>query len=451
MGARALLLLVLLALPAFAQYEVLRAQIDGRPVRAWLATAPRLGAVQLEVEGAVKPLSVTCDMPAMPRMAARTFPFKGPTATLEFTMKGLWRLDFRFEGERHLAARLIVQGGGVGSQGTVSSLSGEACGPGVPAGAAVRVQVLAGKLHVGESRVRIALPPGPAPAEVPVSVQMPAMPMAAPLRTASRQPDGSYLATLPLSMPGVWHVWVDVEGRALGPVVLVVDEPAPPSPSLLLLGLALVLAWPLRRHLPALLVVVAALVAGLVLERYRPAPEVMAMDMSRPDLGMGEMTAPLPVPEATVTLRTLALGRTYPLEGVPLSERDNLWPGKEVRVDGKPGRITEISGLAEGRLISVWVEPPGRTVTLAEPTPPALCVPRTAVQGDGVFVIEEVARVRTARRRRVSLGRTDGSYIQVLTGLREGETVVAEAGPGLRDGTIVTAGRWERGVLVPVE
>jgi len=451
MGARVLLLVVLLALPALAQLEILRGQVDGKPVRAWLAAPPRLGPARLEVDG-LKPVSVTCDMPAMPRMAARTFPFNGSTANLEFGMKGLWQLDFRFENERHLIARVVVAGGS-GSSGTLSSGSGEACGPGVPAGAAMKVQVLGGQLRAGENRLRLELPPGPTPQDVPVSVQMPAMPMAVPVRTAHRQADGSYALSVPLTMPGVWHLWADVEGRPLGPVVLVLGDPTRTSASLVLLVLALLAAWPLRRHLPALSVVVAALAAGFVLERYQPAPEAMTMDMSRPDLGMGAMTAPMPVLETTVTRRALAVRQTWRGEiRVPVGERELFWTGRPVQVDGRPGRVTGVSGLAQGGLVSVWVEPAGRITTLLERLPAALCVPRTAVQGDSVFVVEELARVRTARRRRISLGRSDDLYIQVLSGLREGETVVAQAEPDLRDGLVVTPGaRGPGGLLVPAE
>jgi hypothetical protein len=172
---------------------------------------------------------------------------------------------------------------------------------------------------------------------------------------------------------------------------------------------------------------------------------------------MGELTAPLPVLEATVTRRALDLGLSYPARAgeirIPVSEREKFWPGRPVQVDRRPGRVTGVSGLAEGGLLAVWVAPAGSTVTLPEPAPPALCVPRAAVQADSVYVIEDVARVRTARRRRVSLGRSDASYTQVLSGVREGEVVVAQAEPGLRDGTVVTPGTWGTGayrkVLVP--
>lgn len=429
MGARVLLLVLLLALPALAQFEVLRGQVDGRPVRAWLAAPPQVGPAFLETEGS--PLTVTADMPAMPRMTPLVSRVKDGKAELVFPMPGLWRLDLRFEGERHLVTRFAVKA-------ATSSSAGELCGPAGPDGV-LKVEV--GTLKVGENRLRLVLPPGPP--EVPVSVTMPAMPMAIPPRIAQRQADGSYLVYVPLTMPGVWHLRAEVEGRVLGPVALVLSEPVRPSPSRFLLGWALVaLVLGRRRFLPPVLVVVAALVAGLFLERYHPSLDAMPMDMGRADLGMGGLTAPLPVREATATRRRLDFGTDYPASGgvfgLPVADRETVRPGLTVLVEGRPGRVTAVSALVVHGKLDVWFQPPGTTVRVPEEIlGMGLCVPRGAVREGGVFVIESVAGVRLARWRKVSLGRSDATYTQVLGGLREGEVVVASPEEGLLDGTLV--------------
>ena len=77
------------------------------------------------------------------------------------------------------------------------------------------------------------------------------------------------------------------------------------------------------------------------------------------------------------------------------------------------------------------------TMLLAHSTEPALLAPRTAVarQGDRawVFVLENGC----AQKRPVTLGKENGSQVQVLSGLQEGERLIVSSHQTLRDGIAV--------------
>ncbi len=75
--------------------------------------------------------------------------------------------------------------------------------------------------------------------------------------------------------------------------------------------------------------------------------------------------------------------------------------------------------------------------SFGEGTREVLMIPKSAVMEQGqlqsVFAIEN----KIARTRLVTLGATAGDRIEVLSGLSDGETIVAPAPAGLRDGTAV--------------
>jgi multidrug efflux pump subunit AcrA (membrane-fusion protein) len=81
--------------------------------------------------------------------------------------------------------------------------------------------------------------------------------------------------------------------------------------------------------------------------------------------------------------------------------------------------------------------------------PNVLSVPLDAVQtGVGqpsVYVIDEVAGTRVAHRKPVTTGASSDTYIEIVSGLREGQKVVAVADDTLQDGSIVTLGAWGTG------
>ena len=67
----------------------------------------------------------------------------------------------------------------------------------------------------------------------------------------------------------------------------------------------------------------------------------------------------------------------------------------------------------------------------------ALTVPLSAMSDNRQFVFVETAE-NTLERRKISTGTDDGTYIEILSGLREGETVITSATKGLEDGMKVT-------------
>ena len=67
----------------------------------------------------------------------------------------------------------------------------------------------------------------------------------------------------------------------------------------------------------------------------------------------------------------------------------------------------------------------------------ALSVPLSAVSDNRQFVFVETPE-KTLERRKISTGMDDGKYIEILSGLSEGETVITSATKGLEDGMKVT-------------
>ena len=68
----------------------------------------------------------------------------------------------------------------------------------------------------------------------------------------------------------------------------------------------------------------------------------------------------------------------------------------------------------------------------------ALTAPLAAMSDTGKQYVFVVTPENTLERRKVSTGADDGKYIEVITGLREGETVVTSATKGLEEGMKVT-------------
>ena len=67
----------------------------------------------------------------------------------------------------------------------------------------------------------------------------------------------------------------------------------------------------------------------------------------------------------------------------------------------------------------------------------ALTVPLAALSDNRQYVFV-VTPENTLERRKVSIGSDDGKYVEILTGLSEGETVITSATKGLEDGAKVT-------------
>ena len=67
----------------------------------------------------------------------------------------------------------------------------------------------------------------------------------------------------------------------------------------------------------------------------------------------------------------------------------------------------------------------------------ALTVPLSALSDNNQYVFI-ITSENTLDRRKVSTGANDGRYVEILTGLKEGETVITSATKGLEEGTKVT-------------
>ena len=67
----------------------------------------------------------------------------------------------------------------------------------------------------------------------------------------------------------------------------------------------------------------------------------------------------------------------------------------------------------------------------------ALTVPLSAVTGQNREALFVVTPENTLERRAVNVGSDDGTYIEILEGLKEGETVVTSATTGLENGVKV--------------
>ena len=67
----------------------------------------------------------------------------------------------------------------------------------------------------------------------------------------------------------------------------------------------------------------------------------------------------------------------------------------------------------------------------------ALTIPLSAVSDNRQYVFVETAQ-NTLERRKISVGADDGKFIEILSGLREGEVVITSATKGLEEGMKVT-------------
>jgi len=149
------------------------------------------------------------------------------------------------------------------------------------------------------------------------------------------------------------------------------------------------------------------------------------------------------------TVRVEALGPSLePLQpGSPVTVLDGMGAVRARLVSGEPpaavisNRMAPSKGMGPapkntdsppmfvlGQEVTLRCQVASRTATL--------CVPRAAVTGQTVFVVEQ----GRARRRAVETGLSNESQTEILSGLREGEVIVAVADPDLQDGSAVVPG-----------
>ncbi|HRD29387.1 MAG TPA: efflux RND transporter periplasmic adaptor subunit [Caulobacter sp.] len=132
-------------------------------------------------------------------------------------------------------------------------------------------------------------------------------------------------------------------------------------------------------------------------------------------------------------------------EGAPIQARADAWPseafqGRIARLDSRIDAATRaITARAEfpnpGRRIK-----PGMLmrVSIAHGARQGLAVPEAAVQFEGdqafVFVITPRADGFSARKQAVETGVTEGGFVEITTGLRAGDRVVADGLNRIQDG-----------------
>lgn len=604
--------LLLLSGPALGQeVELLKGQAGLYPLRATLSQPAAVGPAHLVVElGKPKELfklppsrhtpapgeeappspeprelavSVVLEMPDM--LSTKPTSLKlTPTAPNRFegdvliTMRGDWRVQFVVqtpEGEFRPLAKFKV---GPGDPAASSAKGGlELCDPSQGETIPLKIRSFPDPARVGPNRLRIELPEN-VTVPVMVGVDMPGLALGIPPREALRQDDGSYEALIDLPMAGYWQLRVDLNGRALPPFALTVEEPPTRGPSrallpVVMLGFIPVLLFFVLRQRSTLkpvamgaMLLLVTLTAGAAIESAWPSRHSMEMDMFAFDLGLGHLSAPLPILEARLEKTPFVTTKDYPAtvvtaqeslvvssrtgvlsdlapvgdfvragevvarvdsepvrapsQGVVvqarvtngsrveagsaflrlsdprtvavraralLSDRDMLQAGLPVEVVGSDGRtskgkLTLVSAISDGREFEIEAvldntRPRGsahRELEAKAPSPrvdlgtfafgqnvilkvglegprSTITVPREAVRetADGeprVFLVTQVAGHRVAREQKVTLGETNETHVQVLSGLTEGQVIVAKLEPSLRDGDVVTRATLGEGV-----
>lgn len=603
--------LLLLSGPGLGQeYELLKGQAGLYPLRATLSKPATVGPAHLVVElGKPKELfklppsrhtpapgeppptpepreltvSVVMEMPDM--LSTKPTSVKlTPTAANRFegdvliTMRGDWRVQFVVqtpEGEFRPLAKFKVGPG----EPAVSSTDGglELCDPSQGETIPLKIRSFPDPARVGQNRVRIELPEN-VTVPVMVGVDMPGLALGIPPSEAMRQDDGSYEAIIDLPMAGYWQLRVDLNGRALPPFALTVEESSTRGPSRALLpmaiaGLVPILLFVVLRKRSALKPVVmgvalllVTLTLGTAIESAWPSRHSMEMDMLAFDMGLGHLSAPLPVLEArlektpfvttkdyratvvaakesmVVSSRAGVLSDLAPVgsfvragdlvarvgsepvrassQGVVvqvmltsgatveagsalmslsdprtvavraralLSDRDMLQAGLPVEAVGgdgqtSKGKLSLVSAVSDGHGFAIEAVLDNtrargaahRELEAKAPSPPVdlgtftigqnvilkvglegplstISVPREAVRetADGeprVFLVTQVAGHRVARAQKVTLGVSNETHVQILSGLTEGQVIVAKLEPSLQDGDVVTRAILGEGV-----
>jgi RND family efflux transporter MFP subunit len=175
---------------------------------------------------------------------------------------------------------------------------------------------------------------------------------------------------------------------------------------------------------------------GLIVNRY--ADNAQQVSVNEPVLRISDfepLLCPIWVPERD--LSRLRIGQPAWLEV-------ESWP--EERFPARVLRISPVVDAATGT-IKVTLEAtaprrlrPGmfaRVFLEAETRAEALVIPKSALSLESIGDIVYVADGSIASRREVTLGYEEGDFVEVLSGLREGESVVVVGQDGLSDGTPV--------------
>lgn len=349
------------------EFELLQGQAGLYPLRATLREPAAVGPAHLVVElGQPKELfklppsqhtpapreeppakprelavSVVLEMPDMPSAKPTSVKLTS-TAPNRFegdvliTMKGDWRAQFVVQtpqGEFRPLARFKVGSGSVSGKTAQGGL--ELCDPDQSENIPLTIRSFPEQPRVGKNLLRIELP-GDVTMPVMVGVSMPGSAVGIPPREAVRQEDGSYQALIHLPMAGYWQVRVDLNGRALPPFALTVEQTDTPGENralLPLIGGALVpillwVFWRRRGHFKPVLagavLLLGTVALGAAIETAWPSRHSMEMemDMLAFDMGLGHLTAPLPVLESKLVKTPFVTTKSY--SAVVGPQRQNL-------------------------------------------------------------------------------------------------------------------------------
>lgn len=174
--------------------------------------------------------------------------------------------------------------------------------------------------------------------------------------------------------------------------------------------------------------------SGLIVERYVKFAETVASNQPLFRLSDFEpLLCPIQVPERE-------LARLQPEQQAYLTVE--AWP--EERFAARVLRVSPVVDAATGTIrVTLEVEPrgllrPGMFASVflqTEVHARALVIPRSALALDSIGDAVYVAAGAVAARRDVELGVREGSYVEILAGLEEGESVISIGQDALSDGT----------------
>jgi RND family efflux transporter MFP subunit len=116
---------------------------------------------------------------------------------------------------------------------------------------------------------------------------------------------------------------------------------------------------------------------------------------------------------------------------VPSADRQKATVRVRIAFDGLDPRILPDMG------VKVAFLPEARPEASEAPAAPRMLVPQAAVQSVGGQSVVFVVKGEAAERRAVRTGATEGTQVEVLSGLAAGERVVVEGGASLTDGARV--------------
>jgi hypothetical protein len=458
---------------------------------------------------------VRAGMPSMPAMQLAPVDLVASSpgryqGAVDLSMPGAWLLDVSIAGPPgtgHLAVPLTVAEDESAAPPTASPSPTES-----PSGSPTESRTGSGRIprivvrapsppSVGAATFDVEVTPADEGLHVWGGLTMPGMTMYVAPREATRIGPGRYALDVPLTMAGLWRLTVDVDRGANRVARQSVDVTVAPAAgsrprwpaiwtglaaaALVYFGgaIALALARKQSTPLPTLLgcffLLSAALAGGAFLRAHWPPDRSMGMtmDMAAPDMGMGDLHAPLPVvlePPRREPVRATARVRAV-VEALPgrdarkevrLSGRIDADDAELLRAGTRVDLLEPMDARCRTRVERLSsIDPATQSVTFEARAPgaflrvgqlvaldvevdrrsDALTVPLSSVYEyyghASVWVADDVAGQLVARRRTVQTGLRADPRVEILHGLTVADRVVAAGGDALREDTVVVAVR----------